>query len=149
MTDAEFHRAIGRIRRQHWLHYPAQALLMGGAVLALGSQAAASSAVNPQLATWPALLLLATLVPLMGTFLYTAYRRMRPNLRRPYAENLRIYQSRVLLRDSLVGLCSLPLFASYVFTQQPSDLAICAGLLLVLGWRTMPSAKTYQRWLLS
>ena len=149
MTDAEFHQAIGRIRRQHWVHYPAQALLMGGLVLAGGHRAAAGTAVNPRLATWPVLLLLGALVPVLGLLLYAVSRSMRPNLRRPYEENLRIYRSRTLLHDSLLALLALPLFASYVFTQQVSDLVICGGLLLVLGWRTTPSAKTYQRWLLS
>ena len=149
MTDAEFHRAIRRIRRQHWLHYAAQALLMGGAVLAAGCRAAAGTAVNPRLATWPVLLLVVGLVPLAGLFLYAASRQMRPNLRRPYAENLRIYQSRTLLLDSLVGLLGLPLLASYLFTHHATDLATCGGLLLFLAWRTRPTAQTYQRCLLT
>lgn len=149
MTDAEFHRAIGRIWRQHWLHYAAQALLTGGLVLAAGRHTAPGAAVNPRLATWPALLLLGALVPLAGLFLYAAARQMRPNLRRPYAENLRIYQSRTLLLDSLTGLFGLPLLASYLFTHHATDLAICGGLLLFLAWRTRPTAQTYQRWLLS
>ena len=148
MTDADFHQAIRRIRWQHGLHYPAQALLTGGAVLAAGRQVAAAGAANPRLATWPALLLLGALVPLVGFLLYAVSRAMRPNLRRPYAENLRIYQVWTLLRDSLVGLAGLPLFASYVLTHQATDLVICGGLLLVLGWRTTPSPRTYQRWLL-
>lgn len=148
MTDDEFHQAIGRIRRRHWLHYGAQALLMGGAALAAGPRVAVGAAANPRLATWPALLLLGALVPVVGALLYAVSRSLRPNLRRPYAENLRIYQARILLRDSLLGLLGLPLLASYVVTQQATDLAICGGLLLVLGRLTVPSAKTYQRWLL-
>ncbi|MFD1470642.1 hypothetical protein ACFQ48_20620 [Hymenobacter caeli] len=149
MTDAEFHRAIGRIRRQHWLHYAAQALLMGGAVLAAGGRTAPGTAVNPRLATWPVLLLLGALVPAVGALLYAFSRTMRPNLRRPYAENLRIYQGRMFLRDSLLGLLALPLLASYLFTHHATDLAICGGLLLFLAWRTRPTAQTYQRWLLT
>ncbi|MGI4885564.1 MAG: hypothetical protein ACRYFR_11450 [Janthinobacterium lividum] len=149
MTDAEYHQAIGRIRRRHWLHCGAQALLMGSAVLATGRQAAVGAAANPRLATWPALLLLGALVPVVGALLYAVSRNLRPNLRRPYAENLRIYQARTLLRDSLLGLLGLPLLASYVVTHQASDLAICGGLLLVLGRLTVPSAETYQRWLIS
>ncbi|OGX83326.1 hypothetical protein [Hymenobacter coccineus] len=147
MTDAEFHESLGRIRRRHWLHYGAQALLMGGVVLATGPRMAVGAAANPRLATWPALLLLGALVPVVGALLYAVSRGLRPNLRRPYAENLRVYQARTLLRDSLLGLLALPLLASYVVTQQATDLAICGGLLLVLGRLTVPSVKTYQRWL--
>ncbi|TPG66671.1 hypothetical protein [Hymenobacter nivis] len=148
MTDAEFHEALGRIRRRHWLHYGAQALLMGGAVLATGPRMAVGAAANPRLATWPLLLLLGALMPVVGALLYAVSRSLRPNLRRPYAENLRIYQARIFLRDSLLGLLALPLLASYVVTHAATDLAICGGLLLVLGRLTVPSAPTYQRWLL-
>lgn len=149
MTDAEFHENIRRIGRGHWLHYAAQALLTGGAVLAAGHQAAATLATNPRLATWPALLLLLAVVPLVSVALYGVGRRMRPNLRRPYAENMRIYQSRLLLRNSLLGLLGLPLLVSYLLTQQAIDLVTYAGLLLLLAWQTAPSAPKYQRWLLS
>lgn len=148
MTDVEFHRAIQRIRRRHWLHYPVQAALMAGAVLAGGGQAAAGPTLEPRLATWPALLLLLALVPVVGLLLFVVFRRMRPNLRRAVEENLRIYQSWILLRNSLLGLLALPLLVSYVIGHGPFDLVICGAMLLALGWQTVPSAQTYQRWLL-
>ncbi|UOG73615.1 hypothetical protein MTX78_15960 [Hymenobacter tibetensis] len=149
MTDAEFHQTIRRIRGRHWLHYLAQTLLMGGVVLAGGSRAAAGSDPQPQLASWPILLLLGALIPLLGVLLYVVARRMQPNLRRPAEQNLRVYQSRVFLRNSLLSLLALPLLVSYVLTRAPLDLVAVGVLLGALSILTLPSAKTYQRWLLS
>jgi hypothetical protein len=149
MTDTDFHRAIRRIRWLHWVHYPAQALLMGGGVLAAGSRAAVGGTLEPRLATWPALLLLVALVPLVGVVLYGLYRRMRPNVRRPAEENLRIYLGRIFLRNSLLSLVGLPMLASYVITHKPFDLLAGGAMLLALSWRLAPTATTYQRWLLS
>ena len=113
MTDADFHQAIGRIRRRHWLHYPVQALLMVGGILAGSSQAAVGPTLEPRLATWPVLLGLLALLPVIGGLLYIVSRYLRPNLRRPAAENLRIYQSRLLLHNSLLALLALPPLVSY------------------------------------
>lgn len=147
MTDADFHRAIGRIRRRHWLHYPVQALLMGGAVLAGSSRTAVGPTLEPRLATWPALLWLLALLPIVGFLLYAVSRSLRPNLRRPAKENLRIYQARVVLRNSLLGLLALPPLASYLIGNHPYDLVFGAAVLVALGWQTRPSAQAYQRWL--
>jgi hypothetical protein len=149
MTDADFHKAIGRIRWLHWCHYPVQGLLMGAVVLLADGQSAVGPTVEPRLATWPLLLLLVALVPTVGLFLYAVYRRMQPNLRRPAELNMRVYQSRIFLRNSLLGLVGLPMLASYVFTHAVVDLVVCGAMLLALSWRLVPSAKTYQRWLLS
>lgn len=149
MTNADFHQAIRRIRRWHWFHYLVQAGLMGGVVLAAGRRTAVGSSVEPKLATWPALLLLAALLPLVGVVLFMVSRRLRPNLRRRAEQNMRVYQGRILLRDSVMSLLALPLLGSYVITQQPLDLVGCAAILLALVWQTTPSAQTYQRWLLS
>ncbi len=148
MTDVDFHRAIGRIRRRHWLHYPVQALLMAGLLLAGGSRAAVGATLQPRLATWPALLLLLGLVPVVGLLLFVVFRQMRPNLRRPAEGNLRVYQSWVLLRDSVLGLLALPPLVAYVIGHGVLDLVIGGAVLLALGWQTRPSAQTYQRWLL-
>ena len=148
MTDAVFHRAIGRIRRRHWLHYPVQALLMAGAVLAAGRQAAVGPTLEPRLATWPMLLGLLALVPIVGFLLYIVSRYLRPNLRRAAEENLRIYQGRLLLRNSLLGLLALPLLVSYAVGHNLLDLVFSGAMLLALGWQTRPSAQTYQRWLI-
>lgn len=148
MTDADFHQAIQRIRRGHWLHYPAQAVLMGGVTLAAGSRLSGGGGTEPQLATWPALLLLGALVPLVGVLVFLVSRRMRPNLRRPAEQNLRIYQARLFLRDSLLSLLGLPLLASYVVSRDALALVACCILLLALCWLTTPTAPTYQRWLL-
>jgi len=149
MTDADFHHAIRRIRGRHWLHYLVQALLMGSVVLAGGNRAATSGAPQPQLASWPLLLLLGVLIPLLAVLLYVVARRLQPNLRRPAEQNLRVYQSRMFLRNSLLSLVALPLLVSYVFTRAPLDLAAGGVLLLALSILTLPSAKTYQQWLLS
>jgi hypothetical protein len=149
MTDAEYNHNIRRFRRAHWLHYGAQVLLMGGALLAGRGRVAGPAAINPRLATWPALLTLAVAVPLLAFVLYAVCQSIKPNLRRPYAENMRIYLSRLVVRNSLLGLLGLPLLAAYLITHQPAVLAIYAGLLLFLSQRTAPSAKTYQRWLIS
>jgi len=147
MTDAKFHRAIRRIRWVHWLHYPLQALLMGGAVLAAGRRAAVGATLEPRLATWPALLLLGALVPVVGVAFYAVYRRLRPNLRRPSEENLRIYQGRLLLRNSALSLLALPMLVSYAVTGRPLELLASAAIVLALGWQTAPTAQRYQRWL--
>ncbi|MBJ6111343.1 hypothetical protein JAO73_20145 [Hymenobacter sp. BT523] len=149
MTDADFHRAIRYVRRVHWLHYPVQGLLMAGAVLVAGAHAAAGPSTEPQLATWPALLSLVALVPVLAVVLVALYRRLRPSLRRPAEENLRIYLGRIFLRNSLAALVALPMLGSYAFTHSWFDLGAGAAMLLALCWRLAPSAHTYQRWLLS
>ena len=148
MTDADFRSAIRRIRRLHWLHYPVQGLLMSSALLLGSTGAATVGAAEPALTTWPMLLGLGVLLPVLGLLLYVAFRRMRPNLRRPAALNLRVYQSRLFLRNSLLSLLGLPLLVSYVFTRQPHELVLCAAILTALSWQLAPSAATYQRWLL-
>ena len=147
MTDAEYQANIRRFRRRHWLHFAVQGLLMGSAALVGRGQVASSTALNPRLATWPLLLWLAVLLPLLGVVLYAVGQSIKPNLRRPYAENMRIYQSRLVVRNSLLGLLGLPLLGSYLMTRQGIDLATYAALLALLSWRTAPSAKTYQQWL--
>ena len=148
MTDAEYHANIQRFRRRHWLHFAVQGLLMGSAALAGRGRVAAPAAINPQLATWPLLLGLAVLLPLLGVVLYAVSQSIKPNLRRPYAENMRIYQSRLVVRNSLLALLGLPLLVAYLLTRQPADLVTYAALLALLGWRTAPSARAYQSWLL-
>jgi hypothetical protein len=148
MTDEDFHRGIRRIRSLHWAQYPGQGLLMLALVLLGGRHAAVESSPEPRLATWPVLLLLVVLVPLVALLLYTVSRTMRPNLRRPVEENLRIYLGRVFLRNSLLGLVALPMFVTYLFSHSVVDLLLGAGMLAALCWRLAPSATTYQRWLI-
>ena len=148
MTDVDFHRAIRRIRRRHWLHYLAQGLLMAAGVLVGSGGAAVGPTAEPRLATWPALLGLGALLPLVGLVLYGISRYLRPNLRRPAAENLRVYQSRQLLHDSLLGLLALPPLGSYAVGHGWPYLLFSGAALLALAWQTRPSAHTYQRWLL-
>ncbi|RZK19227.1 MAG: hypothetical protein EOO56_14580 [Hymenobacter sp.] len=147
MTDADYQANIRRFRRRHWLHFAVQGLLMGSTALVGRGQVAAKIDVNPRLATWPMLLWLAVLLPLLGVVLYAVCQSIRPNLRRPYEENMRIYQSRLVVRNSLLALLGLPLLAAYLFTRQPIDLVTYAALLGLLGWGTAPSAPAYQHWL--
>jgi len=149
MTNEEYLLNIQRFRRAHWLHYAAQSLLLGGAVLLGQGRLAPVQAVNPALATWPVLLLLAVALPLLGVVLYAVCQRIKPNLRRPYAENMRIYQSWLVVRNSLLGLLGLPFIATYLLTHYALALVVYGGLLLFLGRRTAPTAATYQRWLLT
>ena len=149
MDNPAFQQAIRRIRWVHWLHYPLQTLLMGGAVLLAGQRAAVGPTLEPRLATWPVLLLLGGVVPLLGVVAYLVYRRLRPNIRRPAQENLRIYLGRIFLRNSLLCLAALPLLASYAVTHQLFDLVACVGVLVALAWQLAPSANSYQQWLLS
>ena len=121
---------------------------MAGGVLAGNSRGAVGPTREPRLATWPALLGLLALLPVMGGLLYIVSRYLRPNLRRPAAQNLRIYQGRVVLRNSLLGLLALPLLVSYALGHHPLDLGLAAVVLAALGWQTRPSAQTYQYWLL-
>jgi len=148
MTDAEYLLNIQRFRRAHWLHYAGQVLLAAGAGLVGRGQIASRHAVNPQLATWPALLSLAVVLPLLSVVLYGVCQSIRPNLRRPYAENMRLYQSRLVVRNSLLGLLGLPLLAAYLLTHHAAILVAYAGLLVLLSQATVPTAQKYQRWLL-
>ena len=148
MNDADFALAIRRIRRQHWLHYPVQGLLMSSVLLLGSTRAAGGNTPEPTMATWPVLLGLLLLLPVLGLLLYAVFRQMQPNLRRPAALNLRVYQSRLFLRNSLLSLLGLPLLISFVFTRQPHELALCAAILMALSWQLAPSAATYQHWLL-
>ncbi|GAB2792812.1 hypothetical protein HNQ93_003657 [Hymenobacter luteus] len=149
MNNPEFHQAIRRIRRLHWVHFPAQALLMTSVVLLASRGVEAGQPTRLPAASWPVLILLSLLIPVVGALLWWLYRRMRPNLRRRSEENLRIYQSRLILRNSLLNLLSLPLLVSYFLTRSPWELVAGGGLLLVLCLLTAPSARAYQRWLLS
>ena len=149
MTDAEYHVNIQRFRRRHWLHFGVQGLLMGSVVLLGRGRVAAPAAINPQLATWPMLLALAAVLPLLGVVLYAVCQSIKPNIRRPYAENMRLYQSRLVVRNSLLALLGLLPLAAYLIMRQPIDLVTYAAVLALLGWRTVPSARAYQRWLLS
>ncbi|MET4076309.1 hypothetical protein [Hymenobacter sp. UYCo722] len=149
MNNVDFHLNIRRIRRRHWLQYPVQGLLMGGAVLGASGRMAVGPTLEPALTTWPMLLGLLALLPIVGGLLYVVSRYLQPNLRRPTEENLRVYQGRVLLRNSLLGLLALPLLASYVISHKPLDLVLCAVVLLTMGWQTQPSAERYQRWLVA
>lgn len=149
MTDAEYNQNMQRFRRRHWLHFGVQGGLLGGAALAGRHQAVGLTAIGSRLATWPILLALLVVVPLVSVALYVICRSIKPNLRRPYTENMRIYQSRLVVRNSLLGLLSLPLLAAYLLTYHAGVLVAYGVLLLLLSYQTVPSAQTYQRWLLS
>jgi hypothetical protein len=149
MANSTYDEAIRRIRLLHWLHYPLQAALMATVVLVAGRRAAGAGATNPQIATWPALLLLGGILVLIGVLVYLVSSQIKPNLRRPEAENLRLYKSRIFLRNSLLGLLGLPPLVTYTLTGSPVDLVFFGCLLLTLCVVMVPSAKAYQRWLIS
>lgn len=149
MDDHAYHHAIRRIRRFHYLHYPAQGALMATLVLAAGRRTASGTAVNPQLATWPLLFMAVGLLMLVGGLIYLISAYIRPNLRRPPAENLRLYQSRIFLRNSLLGLACLPPLAAHVLSGEWWNLLFFGCLLLVPCLVAAPSARSYQKWLIS
>lgn len=98
MTDAEYNQNMQRFRRRHWLHFGVQGGLLGGVALAGRHQAIGLTATGSRLATWPVVLALLVVVPLVSVALYVVCRRIRPNIRRPYTENMRIYQSRLVVQ---------------------------------------------------
>lgn len=149
MDNSAFQQAIRRLRRQHYLHVAAQAALMAGLVLAVSRRAAAGSSENPQLATWPLLLGMLALLGIVSVLVHFVSSYIKPNLRRPAAENLRLYQGRVFLRDSLLGLAGLPPLAAYVLHGEWWNLAFFGLVLLVPCVVAAPSARAYQRWLVA
>ncbi|SDY33944.1 hypothetical protein [Hymenobacter psychrophilus] len=148
MNNPNFHRAIGRIRRRHWLHYAVQSLLMGTLVLAINRLLATGGVGTAPLASGGRMALLAGGGVLAGLGLLWLRRRMVPNLRRLAEENLRIYQSRILLQDSLLLLSGLPLLLAYGLVGSLPALGAYVVLLPLLARLTAPSAEAYQRWLL-
>ena len=148
MTDAEYQFNIQRFRRWHWLHFAGQGLLMSGALLTVRRMIAGPGEEVPHLATGTNMLALLGAIPLVSLMLYVLCRAIKPNVRRPYAENMKLYQSRLVVRNSLLALLALPLLAWYLLRPQPLALASYVVLLLALAWRTVPTARTYQRWLL-
>lgn len=149
MDDSAYHTAIRRIRRWHFLHYPAQGALMAALVLAAGRHAAAGPAENPRLATWPALFWVVALLAVVGVLVSFVSSYIKPNLRRPAAENLRLYQGRIFVRNSLLGLACLPPLAAHALTGDGWNLLFFGCLLLVPCLVAAPSARSYQRWLIS
>jgi len=138
--------AIHRLRRMHILQYLVLAGLMLALVLLAGHGIQAAGArqnMSPIIA-----LLLVLLVLVVGG-LYLVFRRIRPNLRRPEVENLRIYQSAVLLRNSFLALVSLPPLLLYHFTADWLHLLAFGLLLSALCVLTMPTESKYRRWLLT
>ncbi|KUG08349.1 hypothetical protein [Solirubrum puertoriconensis] len=132
----------------HVVQYLLQALLMGALVMWAGGGLNSPGA-GPPPALGPYVILAALLVLMVGSSLYTMSRYLRPNLRRPSAENHRVFRSRLILRNSLLGLLALPPLLLYQSSGQFFDLlyygVMFAGL-LALNW---PTARGYQQWLIS
>lgn len=149
MENDVYNAAMRRIRRLHFLHYPVQGALMTSLVLATGRRTAHGGADNPQLATWPNLFVVMALLAVVGVFIHFVSSYIRPNLRRPAAENLRLYQGRIFLRNSLLSLACLPPLAAYAVGGSSWNLVLFGVLLLVPCLVTAPSAQTYQRWLMA
>ncbi|RFP64736.1 hypothetical protein D0N36_12615 [Hymenobacter lapidiphilus] len=149
MNNPDFHRAIGRLRWRHWLHYALQSLLMAGLVLAVSrAVVVARPAGRAPFTSTLTLVLLAVGALLAGLGLLWLRRRMVPNLRRLAEENLRVYQGRILLQDSLLLLSGLPLLLAYGLVGSLPALGAYVVLMPLLARLTAPSAETYQRWLL-
>ncbi|UOR07562.1 hypothetical protein MUN82_10795 [Hymenobacter aerilatus] len=130
----------------HILQYLVLAGLMLTLVLLTGQPR--HSADTKQTTTLVVVLLLVLLVLVVGG-IYLLFRRMRPNLRRPEAENLRIYQSVVLLRNSFLSLVSLPPLLLYHLTGEWVNLLSFGALLVVLCVLTLPTERKFRRWLLT
>ena len=148
MNNPTFQRAIRRVRIQHYLHFAAQAGLMAGVVLAVGRRVAGGTSENPKLATWPVLFGMLALLAVVGVLVHVISSYIKPNLRRPAAENLRLYQGRIFLRDSLLGLAGLPPLAAYALSGNLWNLLFFCLVLLVPCVVAAPSVRTYQRWLI-
>ncbi|QNE38850.1 hypothetical protein F1C16_04415 [Hymenobacter sp. NBH84] len=138
--------AIRRIRRMHILQY----LVLGGLMLTLVllTDHRLQTTNTRQNTALVVVLLLVLLVLVMGG-IYLVFRRMRPNLRRPEAENLRIYQSVVLLRNSFLALVSLPPLLLYHLTSEWVNLLFFGVLLVALCVLTLPTERKFRRWLLT
>lgn len=138
--------AIRRIRRIHILQY----LVLGGLMLTLVllTDHRLQTTNTKQNTALVVVLLLVLLVLVMGG-IYLVFRRMRPNLRRPEAENLRIYQSVVLLRNSFLALVSLPPLLLYHLTSKWVNLLFFGVLLVALCVLTLPTERKFRRWLLT
>jgi len=138
--------AIRRIRFVHIVQY----LVLAGLMLALVLVAdhRVQTIDNKQNTTSLIALLLVLVVLVMGG-IYLVFRRIRPNLRRPEAENLRIYQSAVLLRNSFLALVSLPPLLLYHLTNEWINLLFFGVLLVALCVLTLPTERKYRRWLLT
>lgn len=149
MENPAFAAAIRRIRRLHYLHYPVQGVLMAVLVLAAGRHAARGGTENPQLATWPMLFWVLALLAVVGVLVSFISSYIKPNLRRPAAENLRLYQGRIFLRNSLLGLACLPPLAAHALTGDGWNLLFFACLLLAPCLVTAPTARSYQKWLIA
>lgn len=148
MNNLDFHLAIGRIRRRHWLHYAVQSLLMGGLVLLINRALTTGRPGKLPLTSGPGIVLLAGGALLAGLVLLWLRRRLVPNLRRLAEENLRVYQSRMVFQDSLLLLSGLPLLLAYGLVGSLPALVAYVVLMPVLARLTAPSAEAYQRWLL-
>ena len=135
---------IRRLRRVHVLQYLVLAGLMLGMVLLAGHGLQAAST-RQNMAPVVALLLVLLMLVVGG--IYLVFQRIRPNLRRPEVENLRIYQSAVLLRNSFLALVSLPPLMLYHLTSNWLDLAFFGLLLTALCALTLPTEGRFRRWL--
>jgi hypothetical protein len=138
--------AIRRIQLIHAIHYLMQALLMAGLVL---STERGIRAAGPAPSFTPYIILTVLLLIPITVGLYSVARYMRPNLRRPIAENQRVYTGRVVLRNSVLGLLSLPPLLFYRASHNWTDLLLFVLLLIGLCALTWPTARRYQRWLIT
>lgn len=128
----------------HIVQYLVLAGLMLTLVLLAGHRLQTTSA---QQNVAPVIVLLLVLLVLVIGGIYLVFRRIRPNLRRPEAENLRIYQSAVLLRNSFLALVSLPPLLLYHLTNDWLHLLFFGVLLTALCLLTLPTEPKFRRWL--
>jgi hypothetical protein len=121
---------------------------MAGVVLWSG-RGMASGALGPSPSLGPYVMMAALLVIMVSSSLYTLSRYLRPDLRRPIRENRRVYRSRLILHNSLLGLLALPPLLLFQATADPINLFYYSLMIIGLTALSWPSARAYQRWLLS
>lgn len=130
----------------HVVQYLLQAVLMGALVLWSGR---GLSSPGPAPSLGPYIMLAALLVVMVGSSLYTLSRYLRPNLRRPISENQRVFRSRLILHNSLLGLLALPPLLLYQDSRDLADLFYYGLFFIGLAVLKWPTVRGYQRWLIS
>jgi hypothetical protein len=133
----------------HVAQYVLQAALMAGLVLWAGGGLQRAGATGPPPALGPYALLAFLLILMVSSSLYTLSRYIRADLHRPIRENRRVYRSRLILHNSLLGLLALPPLLLFQASGDATHLFYFGLMLWGLATLSWPTQRRYQRWLLA